>query len=176
MEQYIHDVGVVTEFAELNREIILSELVKGMKFKVTGRLSCPHNYIDRITAGASATPVTIIRKGAISARAGEPLIIPVNMRDGVILATGKGNPEWNYSAPHGSGRILARNEVKNHFTVSGFKAEMAHIHCSCINSDTLDEAPFAYRQLEEIAQAIKPTAEIDKLIRPVYNYKAGKKG
>ena len=180
MEQYLHDMSLITEFAALNREIILAELTKRMKLKVTGRISCIHNYIGLLPSDPESdpeqpgkAPVPVIRKGAISAKAGEPLIIPVNMRDGVILATGKGNPDWNYSAPHGSGRIMARNEVKNHYSVSRFKAEMARIHCSCIGADTLDESPFAYRADDEIIRAIEPTATVTNLIKPVYNYKAG---
>ena len=176
MEQYLHDISLITDFAALNREIILAELIKGMKLKVTDRISCIHNYIDRLPEDAERpdkAPTGILRKGAISANAGEPLIIPVNMRDGVILATGKGNADWNYSAPHGSGRILARNEVKNRYSVSNFKAEMTQIHCTCINADTLDESPFAYRAADEIIRAIEPTAAVTKLIKPVYNYKAG---
>lgn len=167
LDDYIHDVSIVQEFAELNREAMLDVLAKGMKWKILEVDSCVHNYID--TTGD--TP--IIRKGAISARDGEKVIIPVNMRDGVIIGTGKGNPEWNYSAPHGAGRIMKRTDVKEKFTVSDFKKEMKGIYSSSIGKGTLDEAPFAYRGLEEIADAIKETVTIDQIIRPVYNYKAG---
>lgn len=167
LEDYIHDVSIVREFAELNREAMLDVLVKGMKWKLLEVDSCVHNYIDT----TEETP--IIRKGAISARNGEKVIIPVNMRDGVIIGTGKGNPEWNYSAPHGAGRIMKRTDVKEKFTVSDFKKEMKGIYSSSIGKGTLDEAPFAYRGIEEIADAITETAMVEKIIRPVYNYKAG---
>ena len=165
MENYIADVRVVQEYAQLNREIILTEILKGMKLKETERFSSVHNYID----------VKILRKGAISAREGEKVIIPVNMRDGVILGTGKGNPDWNESAPHGSGRSMRRDDVKNHHTVSEFKNEMKGIYCSCIGTDTLDEAPFAYRPIDSLLENIKETVEVTHILRPVYNFKAGGK-
>lgn len=115
MDDYIYDVGIVQDFAALNREVILDELVKGMKWKVLEKHTCIHNYIDL----TGKEP--IIRKGAISAREGEKLIIPINMRDGVIIGSGKGNAEWNYSAPHGAGRIMNRSGVKEHFTASDFR-------------------------------------------------------
>jgi RNA-splicing ligase RtcB len=115
----------------------------------------------------------MLRKGAISAKKNEKVIIPINMRDGILLGTGLGNTDWNCSAPHGSGRIMKREDIKNHFTVSSFKSEMKGIYSSCINRDTLDEAPFAYRAIEEIADVIGDTVTIDKIIKPVYNFKAG---
>ena len=164
-EDYLHDMQIVQEYAKLNRTVILEEIARKMKWKVLEDVSICHNYIDE--SG-------ILRKGAISAKMGEQVIIPINMRDGILLGTGKGNPEWNYSAPHGSGRILRRDNVKDSFTVSNFKSEMKGIYCSCIGKGTLDEAPFAYRRLEEIADAIEETVEITGIIKPVYNYKASK--
>ena len=117
----------------------------------------------------------ILRKGAISAKDGEPVIIPINMRDGMILGTGLGNQEWNYSAPHGAGRIMKREDIKSHYTVSAFKNSMKGIYSSCINKDTLDEAPFAYRDIETIKDAIQDTVAIKNVIKPIYNFKAGKK-
>lgn len=115
----------------------------------------------------------MLRKGAISAKKNEQVIIPINMRDGIILGTGLRNTNWNCSAPHGSGRIMKREDVKNSFTVSSFKSEMKGIYTSCIGKDTLDEAPFAYRPMDEIAEVISDTVTINKIIRPVYNFKAG---
>ena len=115
----------------------------------------------------------ILRKGAIAAHEGEKVLIPINMRDGIILGTGLGNAEWNCSAPHGSGRVYRRSEVDSHYTVSEFKKAMKGIYSSCINKDTLDESPFAYRSLDDIAGVIKDTVKIEKIIKPVYNYKAG---
>lgn len=114
----------------------------------------------------------ILRKGAISARKGETVIIPVNMRDGILFGTGKGNADWNYSAPHGAGRKMKREDVKTKFTVSQFKSEMKGIYSSCIGKGTLDEAPFAYRNLKEIEEQIGDTAEIRNRIKPVYNFRA----
>ena len=166
-EQYLHDLAIVQDFATLNRDIILSEICKGMKWKVHETTSCIHNYVDF----NGETP--ILRKGAISAKVGEPVIIPINMRDGILLGTGLGNEEWNCSAPHGAGRILKREDVKKSYTLSSFKSEMKGIYSSCISKDTLDEAPFAYRSIDEIKDAIAETVTIDKIIKPIYNFKAG---
>lgn len=169
MEDYIADVSVAQEYAQLNREIILAEILKGMKLKETDTFSSVHNYIGTLSGRR------ILRKGAISAAKGERVIIPVNMRDGVLLGTGKGNPDWNESAPHGSGRSMRRDEVKSCYTVSAFKNEMKGIYCSCIGANTLDEAPFAYRPMEKLLENIKETVEITHILKPVYNFKAGGK-
>ena len=137
-----------------------------MKLKLLESYSCVHNYID------FDTDTPIIRKGAISAQAGEKVIIPINMRDGIILGTGLGNEEWNCSAPHGAGRIMKREDVKSQYTVSSYKQEMKGIYSSCIGKETLDEAPFAYRGIEEIRDAIADTVAVDRIIKPIYNYKA----
>jgi len=133
LECYIHDLEIVQEFARLNREAMVDEIVRGMKWKVLDSYTCIHNYIDF----SGGTP--ILRKGAIRAGAGEQVIIPMNMRDGIILGTGLGNADWNESAPHGSGRVYKRSEVKEHHTVSEFKKAMEGIYSICINKDTLDE-------------------------------------
>jgi len=167
LECYMHDLEIVQEFARLNREAMVDEIVRGMKWKVLDSYTCIHNYIDF----SGETP--ILRKGAISARAGEKVIIPMNMRDGILLGTGLGNADWNESAPHGSGRVYRRSEVKEHHTVSEFKKAMEGIYSICINKDTLDESPFAYRRIEDILGVISDTVTIEKVIRPVYNFKAG---
>ena len=167
MEAYLHDLLIVQEFAALNRECILDELAKGMKWKLEEVYSSVHNYVD------TSQTEKILRKGAISAKAGEKVIIPVNMRDGIILGEGLGNAQWNHSAPHGAGRIMNRKDVCTGHTVAQFKAEMKGIYSSCIGKETLDEAPFAYRRLEEIQEQITETVKIQQIIRPVYNYKAG---
>ena len=163
MDDYLHDLLVVQEFASLNRKLILKELEKNMKWKSLEFGECIHNYVDKNN---------ILRKGASSAYIDETVIIPINMRDGVILAKGKGNKDWNCSAPHGAGRILSRSEVKNHHTVSDFKKSMKGIYSSTIGAGTLDEAPFAYRDIDEITEAIKDTVEIKSILKPIYNYKA----
>ena len=169
MDDYLHDVEIATKYASLNREIILHEILKGMKWKEVERYESIHNYIGVLPDGTK-----ILRKGAASACEGETVIIPVNMRDGVILGVGKGNAEWNYSAPHGSGRVLRRDEVKNHYTVSAFKSDMKGIYSSSISAGTLDEAPVAYRGIDEIVDVILDSVEVKEVIKPIYNFKAGK--
>ena len=161
---YLEDVRIIRQYAEQNRQIIVREILKGMKWKAEEQFSVAHNYID--DSG-------ILHKGSISARSGEKVIIPANMRDGIILGIGKGNVQWNYSAPHGSGRKMKREDVKNQYTVSEFKKEMKGIYSSCVGSDTLDEAPFAYRSIAEIAEQIIDTVEVTEILEPVYNFKAG---
>lgn len=165
-ENYTEDVQAVQDYAELNRQVIVREILKGMKWKAVEQFSVAHNYLD-----ASG----VLRKGAIAAEAGVRVIIPANMRDGMILGIGLGNEDWNCSAPHGSGRRLKREDVKSRYTVSDFKKEMKGIYSSCVGSDTLDEAPFAYRSIAEITERIKDTVQIMEILKPVYNYKAGSK-
>lgn len=172
MEDYLNDLQIVQQYASLNREIILDELIKGMKWKILDSYECIHNYVDATPQTLQTFGTAMLRKGAISAKKNEKVIIPINMKDGIILGTGLSNADWNYSAPHGSGRIMKREDVKNHFTLSSFKAEMKGIYSSCISKDTLDEAPFAYRGIEEITQVIGETVKIDKIIKPIYNFKA----
>ncbi len=168
MVDYLHDFKIMQEFARINREAIIESIVKGMKWKVEDSFTCIHNYVDFTTGDKP-----ILRKGAISAKEDEKVIIPINMRDGIIIGTGLGNTDWNCSAPHGAGRIYKRSEVAEHHTVSDFKKAMDGIYSTCINKDTLDESPFAYRRIEEIAEVIGETVRIDKIIKPIYNYKAG---
>ena len=115
----------------------------------------------------------ILRKGAVSAQAGEQLLIPINMRDGSLLCVGKGNEDWNCSAPHGAGRLMSRADAKQSFTVSEFKKQMAEVYTTSVSRATLDECPMAYKSMETIVEQITPTAEISKVIRPIYNFKAG---
>lgn len=171
MQQYLEDIQIVQKFAAINREAILTEIVKGMKWKVQESYSCIHNYVE--SAETSYTGAPIIRKGAISAKKGEKVIIPVNMQVGIILGTGKGNDDWNQSVPHGAGRLYKRSDMRQNFTVSQFKKAMAGIYSSCVSEGTLDEAPFAYRNLEDILQVIGDTVDVDQVIHPIYNYKAG---
>lgn len=168
LSDYLHDLQIVQEYASLNRKAILDEICKGMKWKMTDRMETVHNYVECISDGRK-----ILRKGAVSAKKDETLLIPVNMKEGMLLCRGKGNADWNESAPHGAGRILRLDQVKNLHTVSEFKKEMQGIYCSCISRETLDEAPFVYRGLEVIRSGITDTAEIQGILRPVYCYKAG---
>ena len=161
---YLEDAALLWQYAELNRQIIAREILKAMKWKATDQFSVAHNYLDAFG---------VLCKGAISAREGERVIIPVNMRDGVILGIGKGNAAWNFSAPHGSGRRLKRTDVKSRHTVSEFKKEMKGIYSTCIGSDTLDEAPFAYRAVDDILKQIGDTVEVTEVLKSVYSFKAG---
>ena len=174
MEDYIYDIKIIQEFARLNREAIIDSITNGMKWKIEASFTCIHNYVDFSGSDGSSDSYAkpILRKGAISAKKGERVIIPINMRDGIILGTGLGNADWNYSAPHGAGRIYKRSEVAEHHTLSEFKKAMKGIYSICINKDTLDESPFAYRGIDDIAEVIRDTVKIDKIIKPVYNYKA----
>lgn len=162
---YLHDMKIVQRFAMLNRQAMMDELIRGMKLKTDGQFTTIHNYID--------TEHMILRKGAVSAQAGEQLIIPINMRDGCLLCTGKGNPDWNYSAPHGAGRLMSRQKARESFTVSSFRKEMTGIYSTSISSGTLDECPMAYKRIEDIVDNIAPTVTIDRVIKPIYSFKAG---
>ena len=164
-EQYIHDMKLVQQFAMLNRQAMMDEILKGMKLHVEEQFTTIHNYID--------TDHMILRKGAVSAQAGEKLLIPINMRDGSLICVGKGNADWNFSAPHGAGRLMSRAQAKQSFTVSEFKKQMAQIYTTSVNKTTLDECPMAYKGMDAILDNIGPTAEVVKIIRPIYNFKAG---
>jgi len=166
MADYLHDMALVQRYAEINRKAIVYELEKKVKFKITEQFTTTHNYIDMDSM--------ILRKGAISAKAGERVLIPMNMRDGSLICIGKGNPDWNFSAPHGAGRLMSRSAAKQNITLSQFEKSMAGIYSTTINRDTIDEAPFAYKPMEEIISNIADTADITQTIKPVYNFKAGK--
>lgn len=165
-DQYIHDMRIVQKYAELNRQAMMDEIIKGMKFHVIDRFTTIHNYID--------TEAMILRKGSVSARKGEKLLIPINMRDGSLICIGKGNDDWNQSAPHGAGRLMSRSQAKEAFTVSEFKKQMAGIYTTSVNRDTLDECPMAYKNIDDIINNISETVEIVNVIKPIYNFKAGK--
>ncbi len=164
-DRYIHDMKIVQEFAMLNRMAMMDEIIKGMGLHIVDQFTTIHNYID--------TENMILRKGAVSAREGEILLIPINMRDGSLICRGKGNPDWNCSAPHGAGRLFSRAAAKESFTVSQFKKEMQGIYTTSVNSATLDESPMAYKRMEDIVDNIGDTAEILEVIKPIYNFKAG---
>ncbi len=164
-EAYIHDMQIVQHFAMLNRKAMALEVIKGLKLSVEEQFTTVHNYID--------TDSMTLRKGAVSAQKGEKLLIPINMRDGSLICVGKGNEDWNCSAPHGAGRLYSRNAAKQNFTVSQFKKEMNGIYSTSISADTLDECPMAYKTMDDIVANITPTAEIIQVIKPIYNFKAG---
>lgn len=163
-EQYIHDMKIVQRYAELNRQAMMDEMIKGMKIHVVDQFTTIHNYID--------TDAMILRKGAVSAKRDEKLLIPINMRDGSLICIGKGNGDWNQSAPHGAGRLMSRSAAKESFTVSEFKNQMSGIYTTSVNKDTLDECPMAYKGMDDIINNIGDTVEVVKVIKPIYNFKA----
>ena len=163
-EDYIHDMKITQQFAMLNRKAMVDVIMTGMGFTAVEAFTTIHNYID--------TDAMILRKGSVSARAGEKLLIPINMRDGSLICVGKGNQAWNCSAPHGAGRLMSRRAAFNALSMEEFKREMEGIYTTCVLPDTLDESPMAYKSMDEIIDQIGPTAEIVERIRPVYNFKA----
>ena len=163
-EDYIHDMRITQRFAVLNRKAMTDVILRGMGLTKVEEFTTIHNYID--------TEKMILRKGSVSAEAGEKLLIPINMRDGSLICIGKGNEEWNCSAPHGAGRLMSRKQAFAQLSMDEYAAEMEGIWSSCIVRDTLDESPMAYKPLDEIVSEIGPTAKILERIRPVYNFKA----
>ncbi len=164
LKDYLHDIGIVQAYAMMNRQAILEEIAEGMGLDIESVFQTIHNYID--------VGQNILRKGAISAKAGEKVIIPLNMRDGSLLAMGKGNPDWNYSAPHGAGRIISRSEAKRRLALDEFRKSMMGIYSTSVSKATLDESPMAYKPAEQIVDAIQDTVEVFDQIRPIYNFKA----
>lgn len=163
-ENYIHDISVVHRFACANRKAIADTIIDGMGWTEVSRFETLHNYID--------TKRMILRKGAVSAERGELLIIPLNMRDGSLICVGKGNPEWNYSAPHGAGRLLSRKKARLELSFTEYAEQMSNIYTSSVSEATLDEAPSAYKPVEYILDSIKDTVEVVKVVKPIYNFKS----
>lgn len=163
-EQYIHDMRILQKYATLNRQAMTDEIVTRMGFDVQGQFTTLHNYID--------TENMILRKGAVSAQKGEVLLIPINMRDGSLICAGKGNPDWNCSAPHGAGRLMSRSQAKQTFTMEEFEKSMEGIYTTSVNPSTLDESPMSYKSIDDIVNNIGDTVTIDEIIKPVYNFKA----
>jgi tRNA-splicing ligase RtcB (3'-phosphate/5'-hydroxy nucleic acid ligase) len=167
MQDYLHDIKILQQFASENRKTMLNTIINKMGGKILDYISSVHNYID-----VSNPNLIILRKGAISAQLGEKLVIPLNMRDGLLICVGKGNEDWNYSAPHGAGRLYSRSKAKEIFNVDDFQKTMSGIYSTTINQSTLDECPFAYKNYEEIMETIQDTVEIQERIIPIYNFKA----
>ena len=164
LEDYLHDVEICQNFAKCNRELIAEILLERTGLTGTDAFHTIHNYID--------TDEMILRKGAIAAHKGEKVLIPINMRDGSVLAIGKGNPEWNYSAPHGAGRVMSRTKAKETLDMEEYKATMSGIYTTSVNEATLDEAPMAYKSLEDIIDVIQESVEVIDVMKPIYNFKA----
>ena len=164
MENYLHDVDICQKFAERNRARMAEIIMDRCGWTALETFQTIHNYID--------VSEMILRKGSVSAKAGEKLLIPINMRDGSLICIGKGNEDWNYSAPHGAGRLMSRTAAFERLTMAEYEQQMAGIYSTCVVPDTLDESPMAYKSIDEIVENIEPTAEIIRRIKPIYNFKA----
>jgi RNA-splicing ligase RtcB len=165
MRDYLHDMRIAQDYAEENRRKIVQTILREMGWRCDDIFATVHNYID--------FNKRILRKGAVEAGRGTQLIVPMNMRDGSLLCVGKGNPKWNYSAPHGAGRLMGRGEAKRIISIDDFKASMDGIYTSCVSLGTIDESPMAYKPMDEITKHIGDTAEILDVLKPVYSFKAG---
>jgi len=161
---YLNDMAIVQKFATLNRETMAEIILREAGLQEVQRFETIHNYID--------FKRMILRKGAVSAEKGETLLIPINMRDGSLLCVGKGNENWNYSAPHGAGRLMSRNKAKEALSMDDFENSMKEVYTTSVVAETLDEAPQAYKSMDEIMSAISETVEISGMIKPLYNFKA----
>lgn len=166
-EDYLHDMRLVQRYAVLNREAMVRTLVRAMGWTIRDQFTTIHNYIDR--------DEMMLRKGAVSAKAGERLLIPMNMRDGSLVCVGKGNPDWNSSAPHGAGRILSRKAAQKELSMDAYRDAMKDIFTTSVSKETLDEAPMAYKPMNAILDQIGDTVEVAARLRPVYNFKAAER-
>ena len=164
LEDYLNDVEICQRFARRNRELMAEILLKRAGLSARDAFHTVHNYID--------TEERILRKGAIAAHKGERVLIPINMRDGSVLAIGKGNPDWNFSAPHGAGRILSRTAAKEQLSLEEYRREMAGVYTTSVSEATLDEAPMAYKRVEDIIGVIRESVDVIEVLKPIYNFKA----
>lgn len=166
-EDYINDMKILQKFASFNRKAMIDTICVGLRLDrkdIIDQFTTIHNYID--------TDAMILRKGSVRALKDEKILIPINMRDGSLVCVGKGNEDWNFSAPHGAGRVMGRKEARNKLQLSDFEKSMEGIWSSTVCKDTLDEAPMAYKDMSEIVKNIEPTAEIVSVIKPIFNFKA----
>ncbi|MBO4770539.1 MAG: RtcB family protein [Clostridia bacterium] len=164
LADYLHDVEICQRFAKRSREKMAEIILEKSGMTAEESFHTIHNYID--------TGEMILRKGAIAAHAGEKVLIPINMRDGSVIAIGRGNPDWNFSAPHGAGRIMSRTKAKETLDLESYKESMAGIYTTSVNEQTIDEAPMAYKSLEDIVDVIRDSVDIVDIMKPVYNFKA----
>ena len=164
LEDYLHDVEICQRFARRSRELMAEIILQRLGIEAFDAFHTIHNYID--------TDEMILRKGAIAAHEGEKVLIPINMRDGSVLAIGKGNPDWNYSAPHGAGRIMSRTAAKENLDLDEYRREMEGIYTTSVNEATLDEAPMAYKSLSDIIDVISESVDVIEVLKPIYNFKA----
>ncbi|MED0952411.1 RtcB family protein [Bacillus mobilis] len=163
-KDYMNDMNIAQKYAALNRKAMIDEIVTKMDWKITDQFTTIHNYIDMENM--------ILRKGAISAKKDERVIIPINMRDGSIIAFGKGNPDWNFSGPHGAGRIMSRKKAKELLSLEEFQNTMTEVWTTSVVESTIDEAPMVYKPMDEIIENTKETIDIKHIIKPLYNFKA----
>jgi len=163
-KDYIHDMKIVQEYASLNRKKMAERIIRKFDLNIVDQFETIHNYIN--------TGEMVLRKGAISAKLGEKVIIPMNMRDGCIIALGKGNVDWNMSAPHGAGRIMSRGQAKELVNLEEFEKSMKDVYSTSVNESTIDESPMAYKPMQEIIDNVRDTVEIIEIIKPIYNFKA----
>ena len=166
LEDYLHDVVICQAFAKRNREKMAEILLERTGMTGGEAFHTIHNYID--------TEEMILRKGAIAAHKGEKVLIPINMRDGSVLAVGKGNPDWNFSAPHGAGRLMSRTDAKAKLSMKEYEESMKGIYTTSVNEYTLDESPMAYKSLDDIIDVIKDSVDIIDIMKPIYNFKASR--
>ena len=164
LDDYIHDMEIAQKFADINRRAMAIIILEGMGYTEDDRFTTIHNYID--------IDNLILRKGSVLAQKDERLLTPINMRDGALICVGKGNPDWNYSAPHGTGRILSRKQARENLDIKDFAKTMEGIYTTCVAKSTIDESPMAYKSLDMILSQIEPTCEVISRIRPIYNFKA----
>lgn len=165
LEDYLHDVEICQQFAARNRELMVEIILSHLGLIKEDAFHTVHNYID--------TKEMILRKGAVAAHGGERLLIPINMRDGSVLAVGKGNPEWNFSAPHGAGRILSRTDAREKLALAAYEKAMEGIYTTSVSQSTIDEAPMAYKSLDDILDVIQESVDVIDIIKPIYNFKVG---
>ena len=164
-DNYIHDMRITQEHAKINRETIVEIICSYMGWHVKDQIHSIHNYID--------TENMILRKGSVSAQSGERIIIPMNMRDGSLICVGKGNPDWNFSAPHGAGRLMSRSRAKENISLEEYQDSMNGIYSTCVGYSTIDESPMAYKPMSEIVNSVGDTVNVVDIIKPIYNFKAG---
>ena len=164
LEDYLHDIVICQRFARKNRELMAEILMGQTGLTCVDSFHTVHNYID--------TDEMILRKGALAAHEGERVLIPINMRDGSVLAVGRGNPDWNYSAPHGAGRLMSRTAARDSLSMEEYEKAMEGIYTTTVNADTLDEAPMAYKALEDIIDVIRESVDVIDILKPIFNFKA----
>lgn len=164
LDDYLADVEICQRFARRNRELMAEILLERAGLTGAEAFHTVHNYID--------TDEMILRKGAIAAHRGEKVLIPINMRDGSVLAVGKGNPDWNFSAPHGAGRLMSRGAARENLKLEDYKRAMQGVYTTCVSEDTIDEAPMAYKSLADILDVISDSVDVVDIMKPIYNFKA----